>query len=284
MRIHKSEVRFTERESYDMRTFIRSTLAFSAAIGGALLLTTGAWAQPRRPPQRPVPSATGAARPGVGSASGQGAAPEAPVTAPTERIPTELTEVSPSGLTSDQVGVRAAATSPTARAQDETVKSQEAKTDAAKAGFFPKITGTARYTRLSALTAPPFGTGSLVGTLQPVNTINPTPTQAVDLSFPVVLNNWLLQANITIPISDYFLRINEQYTAATHAETAARYDAATSRAKAASDARVTFYTWLRNRNAVVVAVLALLDQRNHLTDASNQFTVGNASRADVLRA
>jgi outer membrane protein TolC len=57
-----------------------------------------------------------------------------------------------------------------------------------------------------------------------------------------------------------------------------------SRATSFSDGKVTYYTWLRNRGAVIVAVEALNDQKTHLRDARNQFSVGNASKADVLRA
>ncbi len=52
-----------------------------------------------------------------------------------------------------------------------------------------------------------------------------TPLVAIPLSFPVVLDNWLLQATLTVPITDYFLRINQNYTATTRAREAARYDA-----------------------------------------------------------
>ncbi|WP_394837006.1 TolC family protein [Pendulispora rubella] len=280
-----------------MRTFIRSTLPISTAVfGGMMFLATGAWAQqPTRPgpqPGTPPPAGAQAApgRPGAAPAGAQAPKPGAAapaVTAPTERIPTELTEFSESGLTSEQVGQRAATTSFQAKAQQEALNSAQAKVDAAWAGFLPKITGTARYTRLSTITPQSFGSFTVVGTSQtapgPVdpNTTSPVP---FNFSFPIFLNQYALQGGITIPISDYFLSINQRYTAATHAETAARFDVATARAKSGADGRVAFYNWLRARNQVVVAVLALQDQRNHLTDATNQFTVGNASRADVLRA
>jgi len=271
-----------------MRTFIRSTLPFSTAVfGGMMFLATGAWAQPARPaPQGPQPGApppAGAQAPKPGAA-----AAAAPVTAPTERIPTELTEFSPSGLTSEQVGQRAATTSYQAKAQEEALRSAQARVDAAWSSFLPRITGTASYTRLSTLTPAAFGSFTVVGTNQAPGTtpVDPNSTSAVpfNFSFPVFLDQWSLRGNITVPISDYFLKVNENYTSATHSETAARYDVASTRAKSAADGRVTFYNWLRARNQVVVAVLSLADQRNHLTDASNQFQVGNASKADVLRA
>jgi outer membrane protein TolC len=105
-----------------------------------------------------------------------------------------------------------------------------------------------------------------------------------NFTFPLVFNNWTLQGTITVPISDYFLTIDQKYTAATNSQDAARWDLAGARATALSDGKVSYYTWLRNRGAVIVAAQALNDQKSHLKDAQNQFTVGNASKADVLRA
>jgi outer membrane protein TolC len=203
-------------------------------------------------------------------------------------VPTELLRVAPNGLTAEQVGTRAAATSYSGRAADESLRAAAARVDAAWVAFLPRLTATARYTRLSNFTPPSAtGEGSVVGTsLPPSDTPLPpgTPLFPVAIEFPLVLNNWLLQAAITVPISDYFLRITQGYAAATNAADAARFDAVAARARSASDGRVAFYTWLRARSAVVVAVQALADQQNHLNDAKNQFTVGNVSRADVLRA
>src|SRR6185295_4380230 len=86
------------------------------------------------------------------------------------------------------------------------------------------------------------------------------------------------------PISDYFLRINQNYTAATRSEEAARFDLSASRARAFADGKIAYYSWLRGRGAIVVAAQTLNVARAHLKDAENQFAVGNASKADVLRA
>ena len=185
-----------------------------------------------------------------------------------ERVPDELTRASPNGITSQQVGERAAATSYTAVASEEALRAAAARVDQAWAQFLPRLSGVARYTRLSNFTPPCFGT------------VPGGPC----ITFPLILDNWLLQASITVPISDYFLRIGQNYSAATHAADAARFDAEAARAKSSADGKVAFYTWLRARHAVVVAVQALNDQRTHLRDAQNQFAAGNASRADVLRA
>jgi outer membrane protein TolC len=222
---------------------------------------------------------------------------QAPVQLPPPKrpeIPTELTITEPSGITADQVGVRAAATNFTTKAQEETLKAAAAHVDQAWTSFLPRLSGIARYTRVSDFTAEnllPVPPGvNLVLTTQPAA---PVPglsaaqllsTPAPVVAFPPVLNNYLLEGTISIPISDYFLRIGQAYTAATRARDAAAFDVGAARAKAIADGEVVFYTWLRARGAAVVAIQALFDQRTHLTDATNQFAVGAASRADMLRA
>lgn len=221
-----------------------------------------------------------------GAAAQEAPAPQPAADAPVLATDTskELMKVSDNGLTADQVGKRAAQTSNTAKANEEALRAAAARVDQAWAGFLPRLSGVARYTRLSEFAPPSLGAGSLVGTFAPAGTINPSPTAAVALVFPLVLDNWLLQATLQVPISDYFLRINQNYSAATSSQTAARYDVATARAKSAADGRSAFYGWLRARAGVVVATESLEDQKTKANDVKNQFTVGNVSKADVLRA
>jgi outer membrane protein len=203
-------------------------------------------------------------------------------------VPTELTQVRPGGLTAGQVGARAAATSWSAKAYEESLRGAAARVDEAWAAFLPRLSGIGKYTRLSNFTVPSFFNvpGGLVATPEPTGTLNPTPT--ISASIPPItffkLDNWLLEATLTIPISDYFLRIDQNYTAATHSQDAARWDVIGARASSWANGAAAYYTWLRARGAVVVAVQALNDQKTHLRDARNQFAAGNASKADVLRA
>jgi len=163
------------------------------------------------------------------------------------------------------------------------------------------LTGTASYTRLSDFKPPSLaggGNGGIIaggpkpGTNTAVDTTKPFDpnTQALfylpsdAFAFPLVLNNYNLTAGLIVPISDYFLRIGEGYTATIKAEDAARYDVAGAGANAEANGRAAFYAWARAKGAVNVAERSLADQKTHLQDAKNQFTVGNASKADVLRA
>lgn len=197
----------------------------------------------------------------------------------------DLLKVYPDGLTADRVSERAVSTSYVAKSYEAAVRSAEMRADAAWLNFFPRASGLARYTRLSELTPPVLGGGfNIVVTSAPPGTMNPSVISGGALTFPVVLNNWTFQGTLVVPISDYFLRINQAYTSATSSRDAARYDLATQRARAGADARVAFYSWLRARAGQVVNKLAYGEKKAHLTDAQNIFTVGRASKADVLRA
>jgi outer membrane protein len=191
------------------------------------------------------------------------------------------------GLTAEQVGERAKATSYQAKAAEQNVAAAGARAEQQWTNYLPRLGLTARYTRLSSFTPPTLGGGgSSVVTLADPGPIPPG-TQLIaapGFSFPLVLDNYLTQASIAIPISDYFLRIGKAYSASTMSEEAARYDLAAARAKSYADGKIAYYTWLRARGAVVVAEQSLAVAAAHLKDAENQFAVGNASKADVLRA
>ncbi len=279
------------RSSRALDSFHVFTLTASLSCAFAGIVTVSSVASAQTAPAQPGPP-------------GRPPAPDArPTTAPlpdmvTATNVTDLTAPVPGGITSEQVAVRAMQTSYTVKAQQQTLSSQEARVEQAEAGWYPRIGLLARYTRLSNFTPPPLFTqstanqGGLVGTTQPAGTINPDPTVAIDTSqlfgggggFPVILNQYLLQATIAVPISDYFLRIGQAATAATRQQEAAQFDVVAAKAKSYSDGKVAYFTWLRARGAITVAEQALIVAQAHAKDADNQFSVGNASKADVLRA
>jgi outer membrane protein TolC len=200
----------------------------------------------------------------------------------------DMMAATPGGLTAEQVGARAGATSYQARAAQETATAATARADAAWANYLPRFGLLGRYTRLSEFTPPSFGSDEVrsVVTPAPDGTLNPSPTVAAATSFrfPLVFNQWLVTASINIPISDYFLRLNQSYSAATHSEEAARFDILGARATSYSNGKLAYFNWLRARGGVTVAAQTLNNARAHQKDAENQFAVGNASKADVLRA
>jgi outer membrane protein len=250
-----------------------------ASAGSGVLVGTVFWvAGPGAQAQPPVPRPP-AAQP-VATSTSEDTTPLS--------VPTDLLVAHPAGLTADQVSTRAAGTSWSAKASMEAIRGAAARVDEAWTGFLPRLSGVAKYTRLSGFTPNsitfPSTTAdfTLNGAMGTITTMAQTiPGSAIA---PIFLDNYLLQGTLTVPISDYFLRIDQNYTSATHSEEAARWDMVAARTTSGANGQVAFYTWLRARGAVIVAVQAVNDQRTHLRDARNQFSVGNASKADVLRA
>ena len=272
-----------------------SALATVTATLASMTFAPVALAQVSPPSTLPAPPATtpsgGLIPVGPGGVSPQGNGPQGTPHGNTN-LPVapqrDLVSAQAGGIDNAAVGRRAEGTSYNAKQSLETLRSAAAQVDAAWASFLPRLSGTARYTRLSSFTPPALFPGSLVATSQPnagpisggINSLQSTGAVA----FPIILNNYLLQASLAVPISDYFFTIQQTYGAALHARDAAAFDEAASRAKSAADGRVMYYSWLQAIGAEVVAEQALQDERNHLADAQNQFQAGNASKADVLRA
>jgi outer membrane protein TolC len=188
--------------------------------------------------------------------------------------PQEMLRVESNGLKSTQVAKRAAETNYSAKASMAALEAADARRRAAWDNFLPRVSVLGRYTRLSELTPPPF-------------VIEGAGPGGTDLTFsnpfPVILDNWVFQGTLTVPLSDYLLRINQGYSAATEAREAARWDTVAAKAKAASDGKLAYYVWLRARGTQLVAELALADQKQRKKDVEAQFNVGNASKVDVLR-
>jgi len=254
----------------------------SVVLSLALTASSAALAQQPAPPLMPAAPPTPPTAPAASPADDTTPLP----------VPQELLQTQPGGITADQAGARAAQTSWDAKASMESLRSAAARVDGAWSSFLPRLSALGKYTRLSNFTPPalaffPPGT-NLVVAQTPGAITNANPALAIAVpptSFPFfVLDNWLFQGTITVPISDYFLRINQNYNSVTHSEEAARWDVVTARAGSEANGRLAYYTWLNARGAVVVAVEALNDQKTHLRDARNQFAAGNASKADVLRA
>ena len=269
-------------------------------LGGAAVLLAWTLAGPPRLAYAQSPGTTGQA---------PGTAPNAPPSPanprPQTAAPSGVADVAQGGgradagragegggLTADQVGQRAVTTSYQAKAAESSLSAAGARADQQWTNYLPRLGLTARYTRLSDFTPPSLGGGggSQVGTTA-LATTPPSPLTPADqlfaippIKFPLVLDNYLTQATIAIPISDYFLRIGQAYSAATSSQDAARFDVVGARAKSYADGKVAYYTWLRARGAVGVAEQSLAVARAHQKDSENQFAVGNASKADVLRA
>jgi outer membrane protein TolC len=195
-------------------------------------------------------------------------------------------------VTAALTGETAARTNYNAKAQESNLKAAAARVDQAWSSFLPHLELTARYTRLSPVSNPalnfggPPGQATLV-TKDPPGTENPkivaVETPNSSFSFPVILDNFLISAQIVVPISDYFLRINQGHTAALHGRDAAEFDLKAAKAKAFSEGKIAYYTYLRAKGSLKVAEEALENVKIRTADVKAQAAVGNASQADVLR-
>ncbi len=190
----------------------------------------------------------------------------------------------PGGLTAEQVAQRAAATSRDARARAEEKAAADAVIDQARAAFVPRLSGVARYTRLSSIEQPALG--NLVGVpgdVPPGPLPAGTPLLAFPLSFPVILDQYTTQASLQLPLSDYLLRLPRLHEAARASARSATLLEQAARVRAAADGRVAYYAWTRARLQADVARQALAQAEAHLRDVGAAHASGAASKADVLR-
>jgi outer membrane protein TolC len=231
--------------------------------------------------------------PAVAVAQPEELGPAGPEPATAAEIQAELEQLvaRPGGLTADEVARRAATSSPSVRAKRAQIAAADAERDRAAVGWFPRLTLTARYTRLSPIDPPAFGPsdGSLVVTPAPPGPIDPAtdPLLAVSasaLSFPVIVDQYLLQANVTIPVSDYVLRTSQTYAAASHSRSAADLSERAARNSVAANAKLAYYAWVRARLQHAVARQTVTQTKAHLDAVRALSEADRASRADVLAA
>jgi outer membrane protein TolC len=216
-----------------------------------------------------------------------GSAFAAPEGGPAPTLEARLSSVlgRPGGLTAGAVATRAEASSFDVKAKSEELQAAAAGVDQALVGYFPRLTFTGRYTRLSPIDA--FSLGNLViapgqmsGPTAPApDTLRVTPP----VDFKAILNQYVLQASLNVPVSDYVLRIPQAYAAASKNQKAAAVTEKATRLKTASDAKVAYYTWVRAKLQEVVAEQALEQAKAHLLDVQHAFAAGTVSRADTLR-
>lgn len=177
-----------------------------------------------------------------------------------ERL-TALTAV-PGGLTASEAARRAAASSPDVEATRADLAAAAAAVDRAVISYVPRVDLGARYTRLSAIDPP------LLGGMIPV---------------PVRFNQTSFQATVSLPLSDYLLRISRAHAAAAEGRAAAEHHAEAARRQARATTRLTYWGWARARLSRVVTEAAVAQARLHLTDLQKAQAAGVASKADVMR-
>jgi outer membrane protein len=256
-----------------------------------LLGSASSFAQAPAPaPAQPVPAAPAAApRPALAPppATEGATGPDAPVGRITQQLQAKLEAMMRGdGLTADEVARRAVKSSSQIAAKRRSIESADAAVDQAKASFYPSLTLSARYTRLSDIAVPSLGTVvvSQNPDQHPVDLATPEPLLAVPLTFPSVLNQYVLQAQLNVPLSDYVLRTSRAISGASRVKNASELDEKATRLSVARDARVAYYQWIRAQGMAFVGAQSVEQAKGHLSDANNAFQAGLVSKADVLRA
>jgi outer membrane protein len=187
------------------------------------------------------------------------------------------------GLTADEVADRAQASSYTVRARTASRAAADSAVDQANAAFLPRLSGIARYTRLSSLTPPVLGNIVVAPGTPAGGTPDPASLIALPFTFPLLQDQYAAQATLQVPLSDYLLRFPQARAAARGNARAAALGEAAVRLQVGVDARVAYYNWVRARKQIEVAASAVEQARGHLADARTGATAGSASPADVLR-
>ncbi|MEZ0314562.1 MAG: TolC family protein [Myxococcota bacterium] len=174
------------------------------------------------------------------------------------------------GLTADEAAAKATKTSYDALAQREEMLSAEALRQQAKHGFIPTLALTANYTRTRTITNRLVQTDPITGTEQA-------------LVLPFFPNQYSLGANLSIPLSDYFLRLPQNLAAANRGLDAASLTSRHTELSTATGAKVAYYEWARAKLQHVVREQALEQAKAQAKDVKAQFDAGSSTNADVLR-
>jgi outer membrane protein len=265
---------------------VRTALALLLSAGSSFAQAPSG-AGPAAPPvlAPPLPPAPPTLAPPPPAAGATG--PEAPVGRVTQALQDKLEAMMRgNGLTADEVAKRAVQNSYQVAAKRHAIESADASVDQAKAGFYPALTLSARYTRLSDIDTPNLGTlaAPAPGAPQGPIDLDTTPLFAVPLSFPTILNNYVAQAQITVPLSDYLLRTSRAVKGASRVKNASELDERATKLSVARDARVAYYQWIRVQGFAFIGAQSVAQANGHLVDANNAFRAGLISKADVLRA
>jgi outer membrane protein TolC len=107
------------------------------------------------------------------------------------------------------------------------------------------------------------------------------PTLAVP--FASTLNVYSFVASVSVPVSDYALRLTQAHSAASATAAARRLQLEAETLQRAADARIALFNWARTKAQVVVAGEAVAQSKAHVDAAKQRLDVGIGSSADVLR-
>jgi len=187
-------------------------------------------------------------------------------------------------LTADDVARRVLTSSYEVEAHAHELEAARAGVDQANAGYYPRLTAAARYTRLSDVENAALGNLVLAPMAQPGPLDDGDQLVAVPLSFPNVLNQYSLSAQLQVPLSDYLLRVPHATESASANEKASALTLEAARLRVATEARKLFYAWMQSRLQLNVAEQTVVQTNAHLADSRKLLEAGMISNADVLSA
>lgn len=190
----------------------------------------------------------------------------------------------PGGLTAEQVAARATATSFAIDQKRHEVAIAAESLDRAVYDFVPRLTGQASYFRLSRADSGSLATlvaapGAAPGPLPAGQTLVAAP-----LAFDSLPSSTTLTASLTLPLSDYVLRLFQARDSAAAQLHGSQLSLAATRRKAAYDARALYYDWVRAELETAAAEQNLVLSREHSSRLRALAQAEAASPADVARA
>lgn len=188
------------------------------------------------------------------------------------------------GLTAEHVAARATATSFAAEQKRYEVAVAAENLDRAVYDFIPRVTGQASYFRLSPASSASLGTlvaapGAAPGPLPAGQTLVATP-----LAFESSSSSTTLTASLTLPLSDYVLRLVQTRESAAAQLESSQLSLVATRRKAAYDARALYYDWVRAVLETAAAEQNQVLSREHSSRLRVLAQADAASPADVARA
>jgi len=220
--------------------------------------------------------------------------PERPVEVPkVEPVPFDLSKLvaRPGGLTAPEVSRRAVASSPDVRQQQADIDVAQAETERLTYTSLPRVSLLGRYTRLSSIGRQVLGNDNLnlVWTSQTQQGRLPANAPLFSgpaslLAIPEVLDNWMLQGTVSVPLSDYLFSTSNALAAAHLNEDAATLNREATKLEVGMRAKASYYDWARAKLLAVVAEQAVFQARENVKQAKFALSSGRGTNSDVLKA
>ena len=206
----------------------------------------------------------------------------------------------PGGLTSTQVASRASVTSPAIIIKRAELRATAADLDRTMVRYVPSLNTTASYTRNNQVDINLGGSGASVGALNegpiglgpcPDGSGNQCPVDSQGMPLAAVgfapiqipLNSYSLQASLSVPFSEYALRLLPAKRGSEREIEAATLRRDAEMLRVQLDARLAYYDWLRAIAQLSVAERTIASANARLADGQAGFAAGTLTSTDVLR-